>query len=393
MPEPDKHSRTEPPTPKRKKEARKEGRVARSPDLAGWAAIAAGAFLLPWYLGVGERNILGILAQATHVGRHPTTQGALAVLDAGLKTVLVTVGPLGAIFALLAIVANLAQTGRSFSLAVAKPKLSHVSPKAGIKKIVSPQNGVELLKQVVKLTLLVGVGYQALDGLTHELVGSRPVSLLPLLHATGASILSFVRVLALLGILVGFADFLYQRHSLKESLKMTKQEVKEEMRQSEGDPHVKGEIKSRMYRQLRQKAVAGVRRADVVITNPTHYAVALQYDQGRSAAPRVVAKGADLLAQRIRDEAAACEVPVVEDPPLARYLYAVCGVDDPIPAEIYVAVARLLAFVYSLPATVRAVGVHRAGASIVPSEPAALAGLREHQRERIRAVLAGTGGR
>ena len=389
MAQADKHQRTEPPTPKRKREAREKGQVARSMDVSGWAGAAIGSFVLPWFLHLVTGHVVGVLAQAAQVGRHPSPQGALVVLQAGLKVVLVTVAPLGAVLAVVAIVANVAQTGRVFSLKAARPKLSRISPKQGIQNLFSPQNGMALVKQVVTLILLFGVAYQAIDRIIHQMVGTRPVSLLPLLDAAAASILSFVRVVSLLGLGVGIADYLYQRHKLLQRLKMTKHEVKEESKAAEGDPHVKGMIRKRMYQIARSQLLANVRRADVVVTNPTHYAVALQYEAGRSAAPRVVAKGADLLAKRIRDEAASCEIPVVEDPPLARYLYAVCDVDEAIPAEIFVAVARLLAFVYSLPAALRGVGVHHLGASSVPAEPAALAGLTEAQQARARAVLAG----
>lgn len=389
----DKHSRTEDPTPKRKKEARKEGRVAKSPDVAGWAAVVLACSILPWFFGLAERHVLGVVGQAVRVGTAPSPHAALAVMESGLKTVLVTMIPIGAIFALLAIVANLAQTGRTFSFKAARPKLSHISPKSGIQRMFSPNTGVQLLKQVVKLVVLIGASYQILASLIHELAGKHPVSLVPVIAATASSVLGFVRIIAAAGLAIGIADYIYQRRKLKEGMKMTKQEVKEENKSSEGDPYVKGEVKKRMYTLARSTIIAAVRNADVVVTNPTHYAVALRYESGRGGAPRVVAKGADLLATRIRTEATTYSVPVVEDPPLARYLYAICEVDQPIPAEIYFAVARLLAFVYSLPAVVRNVGVHHPVPSDVPFEPAAMAGLSPSQRERVAGVLSGSGGR
>ena len=390
MPAQDKHQRTEAPTPKRRREARQRGQVARSVDVAGWAGVAVSSFLVPWFLRLVTGQVLAVLHQATGVFARPTPQAALRVLESGLKVILVSIAPLGGILALVAIVANIAQTGRAFSFQAARPKLSRISPREGIRRLVSPQNGVQLLKQLVKLLLLVGVGYQAIAGIVHEMVDARPVSLLPILAVTGANVLSFIRILSLLGLAVGLVDFVYQRRKLNDQLKMTKQEVKEESKAAEGDPHLKGMVRKRMYQIARTQMLAAVRTADVVVTNPTHYAVALRYDATRSAAPRVVAKGSDQLAQRIREEAATSEIPVVEDPPLARYLYAVCDVDETIPGEIFVAVARLLAFVYSLPATLRGVGVHHLGASILPAEPAALAKLRDGQRARAEAVLAGT---
>jgi flagellar biosynthetic protein FlhB len=389
----DKHARTEDPTPKRKREARANGQVARSPDVGGWALVLLGVFLLPWFFNQAKARMLGVLTMATYVGRHPTTPGALVVLEAGLKALLLTVAPLGGIFVLVAIVANLAQIGRTFSFKAARPKLSRISPKQGLTRLLSARNGVQLLKQLVKLLVLVGVGYKTIVAVIHEMANARVVSLLPVVAATASSIVSFVRVLSLLGLAIGIVDFLYQRRKLKESLKMTKEEVKEERKSAEGDPHVKGEMRKRMYSLARSRVLAAVANADVVVTNPTHFAVALAYDPKRSSAPRVVAKGADLLAARIRAQAEACFVPIVEDPPLARYLFAICEVDGQIPPEIYVAVARLLAFIYSLPASLRGVGVHHFGSSIVPSKPEALALLREPRRTKATAVLTGTGGR
>ena len=318
MPAQDKHQKTEPPTPKRRREARQRGQVARSVDVAGWAGVAVSSFLVPWFLRLVTGQVLAVLHQATDVFGHPTPQAALRVLESGLKVILVSIAPLGGILALVAIVANVAQTGRVFSFKAARPKLSRISPKEGIRRLVSPQNGVQLLKQLVKLLLLVGVGYQAIAGIVHEMVDARPVSLLPILGATGANVLSFIRIVSLLGLAVGLVDFFYQRRKLNDQLKMTKQEVKDEQRSSEGDPHLKAMVRKRMYQIARTQMLAAVRTADVVVTNPTHYAVALRYDATRSAAPRVVAKGSDQLALRIREEAATSAIPVVEDPPLAR---------------------------------------------------------------------------
>jgi flagellar biosynthetic protein FlhB len=179
-----------------------------------------------------------------------------------------------------------------------------------------------------------------------------------------------VRGVAVIGVGLGVADFLFQRKKLLDTLKMTKQEVKDEARQSQGDPMMKNEIRKRGYQIARSKAIRAVRSADVVVANPTHYAVALCYDKARAAAPIVLAKGEGLLALRIKDEAARALVPVVEDPPLARYLFAVSEEGRPVPPEIYLAVARLLAFIYSLPPSFRGGSIHSYPPSQVPFDPA-----------------------
>lgn len=393
MPGGDRHAKTEKPTPKRLREARDRGQVARSLDVTGWGSILLASYLLPWYLGLARGHILQITGQALTIVRTPSVPAAVAVLGDGLRTVLVVVLPLAAIAAGFAVVGSLAQTGRKFSLRAAAPKLSRLNPKGGIKRLFSFSTAQQLAKQLLKLIAISGIAYTLLGGLTRAMVGARPVSLLPILGLESSTILNFVHVLAFVGLAVGIGDFAFQKRRLNTSLKMTKNEVKDEAKAAEGDPHTKGLVKKRMYEISRSKMRAAVRQADVVVTNPTHYAVALQYNTARAAAPRVLAKGADNLALRIREEAAACEIPVVEDPPLARYLYAICDIDQQIPPEIYLAVARVLAFVYSLPELVRSAAVHHPAPSVVPTEPEALAGLSESQRRRIIDVLAGTGAR
>ncbi len=388
----DKHSRTEPPTPKRKREARQRGQVARSPDVAGWAAALVATFLLPWLFRTGEHHVLGVVAQSANVMRHPSAPGAYSVLRSGLSAVIDVVAPIGAIFVAIAIVANVAQVGRSFSLKAARPRMSRISPKSGIRNLFGTQMLLQLAKQTIKVVLLGLVGYQSVTALYHAVAGARPVGLTPILGFTVSSILSFIRVVAAVSLAIGLAEFAYQKHSLTQSLKMTKVEVKEEAKSSEGDPLTRGEVRKRGYVIARSKMLASVRMADVVVTNPTHYAVALEYRPGTGSAPRVVAKGAGALARAVRDRASEAEVPVVEDPPLARYLYATCEVDQQIPTEIYLAVARLLAFVYGLPAPARTAMVHRPAHSDLPTELDALAGLAAGRRRRAEQVLSGATG-
>lgn len=389
MPPNDRHSRTEPPTPKRKREARQEGRVARSPDIGGWVAILAATLVVPWIFSNAERRVLAVTTAAANVMAHPTTTGCLQVLGPALLDVLEIVLPGAAVFMAVGILANVAQVGFGFATKRSRPQLSRISPLAGTKRLFSPNSLWELVKQLLKLSILAGLGYQVFHTLWSHLLGSAPVGLTPVLGFTKTSLVGFVRSVAAIGLAIGIGDYAIQRHRLMSQLKMTKQEVKDERKQSEGDPAMRSQLRRRQYGIARSKMMAAVRTADVVVTNPTHFAVALRYQSGGGAAPRVVAKGVDGLAQRIREEAAVHRVPVVEDPPLSRYLFAVCEVDQQIPAEIYLVVAKLLAFVYSLPASWRGVGVHRRVHSNVPSEPAAVEALRPGRRSRARAVLAG----
>lgn len=366
MPGGDKYSRTEAPTPKRRKEAREEGKVARSPEVNGWLAIVASSMLLPWFLSLARDRVYGVTTAAVGVMQHPSVSGDVAVLESGLAQFLEYAAIVGAVLMAVGLVASIAQVGRAASIKAARPRFSRISPKTGLKRLFSPQAGWELAKQLLKLALLAGIAYYSLRTIIMTVGDKQPVSISPVLSYLGSSVITFVRTVGLVGLGLGLADYGYQRHRMNQELKMTKQEVKDERRQQEGDPAVKGRIRRQQYAIARSKVLAAVKTADVVVTNPTHFAVALQYDPRRGGAPRVVAKGMDSLALRIREEAGRFSVPVVEDPPLARYLHATCDMDQQVPVAVYVAVARLIAFVYSLTPQMRSVGVHRRPYSVVP---------------------------
>ncbi len=387
----DKHSKTEAPTQKRKQKAREDGQVARSPDVAGWLAILFGTMLLPWLVSSARTRLMSVTGSAATVMGHPTLPGALGVLATGLRQFLLQAVLTGGVFMAVGVLANIAQVGRAASFKAARPRLSHLSPRTGFQRMFSPKAGWELAKQVLKLVVLAAIAYFSLRTLIADVAGKTPVTLGPLLSFAASSLLSFVRTVALIGFLLGVADFAVQRHRVTQSLKMTKQEVKDERKDQEGNPEMKGRLRRQQYAIVRSRMMAAVKTADVVVANPTHFAVALRYDASSSGAPKVVAKGVDGLAVRIREEAARHGVPVVEDPPLARYLHAVCEVEQPIPVAVFVAVARLIAFVYALAPSTRGVGVHRRPYSVVPEIPE---GPRRPvaARRRRRALAAAGGG-
>ena len=362
----DRWARTEPPTEKRKKKAREDGQVARSPDVGAWAAMLAGSLLAPFILSEARVRVLGITSNVIRVASHPTSAGALDVVGSALGQFLSYVAVIGGAFMAVALAVGVLQVGRSFSVKAARPRFSRVNPVTGLKSRFSTQTLWELVKQVLKLAILGMLGFFSLHSLMLTVASKSPVTLAPLLDYAGSSILGFVRTAAVLGIALGAADYAFRRHRHNQSLKMTKQEVRDEHRQHTGDPHMRAHMRRRQYSIARSRTIASVRTADVVVTNPTHVAVALQYDPARANAPRLVAKGTDFLAQRMKEEAARCGIPLVEDPPLARYLHATCEVDDVVPEEIYLAVAQLLAFVYRMPKSLRGVGVRSRPHSAVP---------------------------
>ena len=334
--------------------------MARSQDLAGWVLVLVTSMLLPTVFHSASGRLTGLFASVAKVMANPSPEAALGILEEGLRdAATIILIPLAGL-ALVALAANIAQTGFMFSLQAAKPKFDHVNPLAGIKRLFSPQSLWTLLKQSGRLAVLSFAAYGVVSGLGRRLVGTQPVGLGPIVGYAGTSLLGLVREVAVLAIILSLVDYAVQRRRIGKQLKMTKHEIKEETKQSEGDPVIKGAVRRRQMKLSRARMMAAVIGADVIVTNPTHYAVALRYEAGSGRAPKVVAKGADEMALSIRNQAKKHGVPIVEDPPLARAVFGVCEIDDHIPTELYVAVARLLAFVFTLPTIVRRSGVvHR----------------------------------
>jgi flagellar biosynthetic protein FlhB len=352
--------KTEKPTAKRKKKARRKGQVAQSRDVSSWIVALAGTMLVPVLLRTGQTRLTDLWGRVANVITAPSVPGAMGVLQSGLGDVLTLVLPIAGAFAVVGVLADVAQTGGLFSLEAAAPKFDRLNPVAGVKRLFSTNSLWQLVKQTLKITLLSIIAYKVLLGLGHKLVGTQPVNMSPVVSYAGSTMLGLVRDVAVLGLLLALGDYAVQRRRHTKSLKMTKREVKDESRQSDGDPLIKREVRRKQMRLSRARMMAAVAGADVVITNPTHFAVALRYQAGRGHAPQVVAKGADDVALRIRAEAITRGVPVIEDRPLAQAIYAACEVDAYVPKDLYVAVARVLAFVFTLPAVVKASGkVHQ----------------------------------
>ncbi len=351
--------KTEKATPKRRGEARKKGQIPRSPDLNSIFTLAALVVVLTT---VGPA-IVRRLEQALHDGLLLTSQPSVVQAKGlgGLErsfagTVAAALWPVAVVAILVAVLATGLQTRLRPSTQILKPSFSKLSPVAGVKRLLGPQAAVEATKQIVKVVvvgcavgLLVWSQMHSLSGL----VGAAPASLLPLVGGSVRRI-AWTVVLGLLPL--GIADFFWQRHRIEKQLRMTKQELKEESRQTDMPPEARAAIRRRQREQARRRMMAAVPTADVVVANPTHFAVALRYD-GTKPAPEVVAKGADLIAAEIRRIAQEHGVPVVEDPPLARGLYASVEVGQLIPEEFFVAVAEVIAVVLRRSGKLRRLGI------------------------------------
>jgi len=350
MAEEDDSQKTEDPTEKKLSRARSKGQVASSQEVKSWVVLLAGAagivFMSP-YISAQVRRIS--LPYLENVHAIPADFGGMhafmvqTFLDVGFA-----LSPLFLLLVVFALGGNVLQFGLLFAPEKVKPDFSKVSPLSGVKRLFSMRAVVEFLKGIMKLTIVATVSI----GMTLPLLGD--MTLMPgysmaaiMDRIYNVSILIAAGTIAVMTAIAAL-DFMYQKYQFVKSMKMSKQEVKDEHKQSEGDPHVKARIRSLRQQRARERMMANVPNADVVITNPTHYAVALQYEIDDMSAPKLVAKGVDSLAFRIREVAEEHDIPIVENPPLARALHASVELDEEIPPEHFVAVAEVIGYVMRL---------------------------------------------
>jgi flagellar biosynthetic protein FlhB len=340
--------RTEQPTPKRREEARKEGRVPASRDLPGALVLLGG-------LGVHALGGGYVLTEALRQFEHGlvalptadlTVDEALArCIDAAVTGVRIA-WPFLLVPAMIAAATGLVQSRLALSLTAIKPRWERVNPVEGLRRLVSGRGAVEVLRAILKLAAVGGVAYFTLRA---------DWMLLTSQSAEGAALSALGRVLWTLWLRIGLVflviaalDYGYQWWQHEKSLRMTKQEVRQESRETEGSPQMRARLRALHRQMATRRMMSEVRRADVVVRNPIHFAVALRYDGRRMRAPRVVAKGERLVAQRIIDEAFRHGVPTIENPPLARALFKACAIGKEVPRDLYRAVAEVLAYVYAL---------------------------------------------
>lgn len=344
----DPESKTEEATPRKLEDARKKGDVARSMDVGSAASLLGAAAVL---LGAGGYFATSMAEQLLPFIASPHAMlGGLeagAGVEIGAQALWAITPFLGAVM-LATIIGgaggNLAQSGLLFTAEKMKPQWERVSPMAGFKRIFGPDGLVQFLKTFLKLLAVGAICWLVLKPHVREfenLAAMSPAAILP--FARDLAIALMASALVFLGFTAG-ADYLWQRYRFAERMKMTKEELKEDYKQSEGDPHVKAKLKQIRAQRSRQRMMQNVPTATVVVTNPTHYSVALRYEKG-DAAPVCVAKGVDALALRIREVAREHSVPIVENVPLARALYAAVDVDETIPREHFEAAAKVIGFV------------------------------------------------
>jgi flagellar biosynthetic protein FlhB len=343
-------SRTEKATPKRRSKARDEGSVLRAPDLDAtvmlWGNLFLFAALGASSLALMARSTAYFLVRSGQVGfldlanLHALGMDILAILAKVLLPFLGT-------NLLLALANQVAQHGFHFTAKPLLPKFTKLNPTRGFQRLFSARAAVDLVKSLAKLAIIAWMVYAVVSPRMPMIMATMHLSMDQAMGYLQETLFILYRNTMIIMLVVAGADFLYQRYAFEKSLRMTKQEVKDEAKDTEGNPEVKGRQKSLLMASAMRRITTQVPKASVVITNPTHFAVALRYDR-ETAAPVVVAKGVDHLALKIRERARAAGVAVVENPPLARAIYHNVGLDRPIPADLYQAVAQVLAYVYHL---------------------------------------------
>src|SRR3954468_3642037 len=350
--------KTEQPTQQKLKKAKQEGQIGRSQDVGAWFGMLAASIMLPRTLTSAMGDARQLMAKVPDVINNPDPAVALGILKNGLMSAAWAVLPLALTMMAVGIASAGAQGGIRVATKLFIPKFSRLNPLPGFKKMFGPQAMWEGTKALIKTTVLGTVLYMTMKDIVPLLMTAGRLQIASLLGVVNTATLSLIRAASVAGIVMAAADYFVVRRRTNKQLRMTKDEVKQENKNTEGDPHVKGQIRAKQMAMARTRQMADVPTADVVLVNPTHVAVALRYDPEKGA-PRVVAKGQGAIAAKIRELATENRIPMVQNVPLARALEKSVEVGMEIPAEFYGAVAKVLAFVMSLKSKGSAAGLHR----------------------------------
>ncbi len=345
--------KTEEPTSKKLGKAREEGQVAKSQDLNTAIMLLVLFFSIQFLGGYMYESFKEIFKFSTDkipelAKEEFTLSISVSVLGYFFQKILLISLPILAFGLVGAIIVNLVQVKWKLTGKPLKPKLSSMNPINGAKKLFSKDKIFDLVKTIAKLGVLFYVVYDALNDEWGLITNIYELEFAPAVSLIVSTVLDLAVRISLVFFVLALADYIYQKRKFKQDMKMTKQEVKDEYKQTEGNPEIKGQIRRKMQEASRRRMMQRLPEADVVITNPTHLAVAVKYDKKENEAPVVIAKGADYLAQRIRDIAKETRIEIVENKPVARMLYHNVEIGEQIPPELYQTVAEILAYVYGL---------------------------------------------
>jgi len=341
-------AKTEKATPKRRQEARERGQVTRSVEVNSVVVLLA-ALLTLKYAGPYMVDSMSRLTVLTYQNMNTSfgMENLYTFTIFYMLQVMKIITPILSVILLVGLMANYLQVGVLFSMKPLVPKFSHVNPMSGFQRLFSRRSLAEFVKSVLKLLIIGWIGYHGVKAALPDLVPAMDMQGTEALKFVGKLTTDILIKIILALIVLAILDYFYQKWEYEESLMMTKQEIRDEYRQSEGDPMIKARIRQIQREMARRRMFEAVPRADVVITNPTHVAVALEYKQGMQA-PVVLAKGERVVAERIKELAIRHRIPVLENPPLARALLKQCPVGAPISPDLFEAVAEVLAFVYRM---------------------------------------------
>ncbi len=342
--------RTEKATSRRREKAREEGKVAKSMELNSAAMICLG-FLTLYLMGPYLADQMQAVMRHT-MSNAPSIAAAdptfYSVFSSNVVKFFLILGPVFAVMAVIAFSSNVVQVGFRISTKAAEPKLDKLDPIQGLKRMFSMKSLVTMIRDTLKLLVVGFVAYKVIESEFPGFFKLADMTVSQVAAQMGKIALLLTLKVGAVILIIAILDYLYQRYEFEKSIKMSKQDLRDEHKDTEGSPQIKQRIRQIQQQAARSRMMDAVPIADVVVTNPTHYAVALKYDAEESSAPYVVAKGQRLVAQKIKEIALANGIPVVEDAPLARALHKMCDVGQTIPAQLYRAVAELLAYVYKL---------------------------------------------
>lgn len=345
--------KTEEASPKKIADARKEGQVAKSMELVSGATLITFFFVLRFLIGNLSDNLVSsfpLFYKYIDVLAKEEISSAIVgtiIQDVSLHIIKISLPIIGIIFAIIILV-NIIQVKPQITTKPLGPKLDMLNPVNGFKRMFSKDKIVVLIKDILKVFLVMYIAYSTLISELDALINLYDMDLMQAIVYIGDLVLSLGISIGIMYMMLGIVDLFYQKFKFKRDLRMTKQEVKEELKQTDGNPQIKSRQRSKMREVSARRMMQSIPEADVVITNPTHFAVAIKYDTELGTAPLVLAKGADFLAAKIKERAKENKVPIVENKPLARMLYFNVEIGEEIPPELYELTAQVLAYVYSL---------------------------------------------
>lgn len=345
--------KTEDATAKKLQDARKDGQVAKSQELTMAVALLGLFLVLKIFVGYIATSFIEVFNSTySTISKYAkddfTTSVASAFFNEGLFAIIKISLPVFCVSILLAFLVNIYQVKWKVSAKPLQPKLEKINPIKGFKKMFTMDRVIDLFKSFAKIGAIIYLAYQTIQDQIDTIHIFYEITLEEAIYIIGDIVINLGLKISALFIFIGIVDYIYQKFKFKKDMKMSKQEVKDEYKQTEGDPQIKGKIRQKMREASQRRMMQKVPEADVVITNPTHFACALKYDKQTSDAPVLTAKGADYLAQKIKESARYHNIPIIENKPLARMLYTNVDLDQEIPQELYQMAAEVLAYVYDI---------------------------------------------